>query len=171
MKENQSVKPVIDMAQGSVVFEVRNHTPLRLDMAKVHEDNVKRAAFVGMAQVRIVDAAAVPVQDSKGNLRTPAQRDELKYNRMKALIDHYESGSALWSPKAQAIGPVDKSELIREALKRLNVPEAKIADMDKAKLAFLATGKAVATMMLTIASERVVAVVDADAELDALIAE
>lgn len=169
MKDNQSVKPIINIAENSIIFEVRNHTPLRLDMTKVHKDNVLRAAFVGMAQQRIVDAAAVSVSDSKGNIRNAAERDELKYNRMKALIEHYESGSELWSPRVAAVPKVDESQLIREALIRCNVAQSKVEAMDKEALMKLAGAKAVIEMMLKIKSERIVARVGADEALEELL--
>lgn len=104
MKENQQVKPVIDVEAGTVTFEVKGKKALVLEMARLHPDVVKRAALVGMAQVRIVDAAAVGAADDEGNIIPEADRIELKHSRMAALIEHYHSGTAEWSRKGSGEG-------------------------------------------------------------------
>ena len=182
MKENQSVKPLIDMDAQVVMFDVRNHTPLRLDMTKLHRDIITRAAYVGMAQVRIVDAAAVSRQRKDGTIRTASEMDAEKYNRMAALIAHYESGSADWNVKGAA--REDNSALILKAVARVRGIDAtaalnlctKFADSAhegdlKAALAHIAKDGKYAKAMLEIKAESIVAVVDADDALDELAAQ
>lgn len=102
MKANQMVKPVINMESGLIEFIVKGHPTLTLDMNKVHPDNQRRASFVGMAQTRIVDRAAVGRADAKGNIIPEATRQALKHERMASLIAHYESGSPDWSVRGEA---------------------------------------------------------------------
>lgn len=97
MKSNQMVEPTIADDFSSVRFDVKGMSTLTLDMGKLHADIVRRAACVGMAQVRIVDAAAVSRTDKSGKLRTEAEMIALKHERMSALIEHYETGTADWS--------------------------------------------------------------------------
>lgn len=175
MKENQSVKPIIEMDKDQIVFEVRNKTPLILHMDKVHVDNIKRAAFVGMAQVRIVDAAAVGMADKDGRIISATERQDMKYNRMKALIEHYESGTPEWSRKG--VGAPDKSAIILRALAQVRgaevaevldlatkYAEAKHAGDLKKALRVLAQDPKVAQAVTAI--ETAGARLDADSELD-----
>lgn len=104
MKSNQQVKPVINVESGTVTFEVRGFAPLTLDMERLHPEIVKRAALVGMAQVRIVDAAAIGMEDDDGNIMPEADRIALKRDRMAALIEHYHSGTSEWSRKGTGEG-------------------------------------------------------------------
>lgn len=104
MKENQSVKPVIADDFSAVTFEVRGKPSLVLDMGKLHADIVKRAACVGFAQVRIVDAAAIPVARKDGSIIPAAERLDMKYAAMARLIEHYETGTDKWSRVSEA-GP------------------------------------------------------------------
>jgi hypothetical protein len=182
MKENQAVKPVIDLDGQCIIFEVRNKTPLRLDMTKVHEDNVMRAAYVGMAQVRIVDAAAIGVADKAGRIIPVAERDAMKYARMQKLIEHYESGSPEWTTRGQGAG-TDSTGLIKRAIMRVHSIEhvetldalvKKFADEKHggdtaAALRYFAKGEKVAKAMLAIKGEELAPVLDADSELDALL--
>lgn len=108
MKENQIIKPVIDLARNEVSFEFQSLPTLTLHMDKVHPDNVARAALTGMAQVRIVDAAAVSATDKAGNIVPAKDRTAEKHRRMKALIDFYESGTREWArTREAAVAPLD----------------------------------------------------------------
>lgn len=97
MKSNQQVAPIIAEDFGSVSFEVSGYETLVLHMDKLHPDIVRRAACVGFAQVRIVDAAAVSMTDKDGNIVPADVRLAKKHANMAALIAHYETGTAEWS--------------------------------------------------------------------------
>jgi len=138
VKDNQTVKPIVNMEAGTVTFEVKGHTPIILNMSKVHPDNVRRAGFVGMAQVRIVDAAAVGRADEAGNIIPEAQRTATKHARMLKLVEHYESGSPEWHVKGEggfapsglimalcAMQPKRDPAEIREFVKGLSASEKK----------------------------------------------
>lgn len=104
MKTNQQVKPVIDLAARTVMFEVRGKPSLVLHLDRLHADIIARAALVGMAQTRIVDAAAIGTTDAEGRVIPQAERIEIKYERMRALIEHYETGTDQWTRGGQGAG-------------------------------------------------------------------
>lgn len=98
MKTNQQVDPVIANDFLSVRFDINDGgAPLTLDMTKIHPDVIRRAACVGFAQVRIVDAAAIGAADKSGAIIPTAERLAMKRARMADLIAHYETGTAEWS--------------------------------------------------------------------------
>lgn len=101
LKDNQQIAPEIAADGSRVTFHVRGMEPLTLDMAKLHPDILARAAAVGMAQVRIIDAAAVGRTDADGMIIPQADLLAEKRRRMAALIEHYESGTAEWSRRRE----------------------------------------------------------------------
>lgn len=177
MKENQSVKPVVNVDAGTVTFEVKGMSPLVLEMSRLHPDIIKRAALVGMAQVRIVDAAAVGRADEDGNLIPEGDRLQTKYDRMAALIEHYHSGTAEWSRRAEGGG--GRVALALEALaelKGMSVEKAeeglkdfaakKFNNDTKEALKYLAQGERMQKKILEIRTRRAGAgKVDADQAL------
>lgn len=178
MKVNQQVKPIVDVQAGTVTFQIADgKEPLVLDMAKLHPDIVKQAALVGMAQVRIVDAAAVSAADEDGNIIPADKRIALKRERIEALIAHYHTGTAEWSRAASGGGG---RSLTVEAIARVrqveyDQAETMVADFAKKKyegdtrkaLAFLRQGERVAAAMEAIRKERLPAPkVDADKALE-----
>ena len=120
MKDNQQIKPVVSDDMTRVTFEIRGAAPIVLDMTKLHPDIIKRAACVGMAQVRIIDAAAVSRADADGNVRTASEMLTLKRERMEALVAHYMTGTAEWTQKRAAGGEGrDNSSITLQAMKRV----------------------------------------------------
>lgn len=180
MKDNQTVRPVIDVAAGTVTFQVRGMTDLVLHMAKVHEANRQRAALVGMAQVRIVDAAAIGMTDDDGNIIPAEARTRMKHERMAALIAHYESGTDQWSRVRE--GGFGGLSITIEAIARVkgveyDAAKAMVAEFaakkyngdTKKALAFLREGKQVSEAIMAIRAERAPAPkADADAALGEL---
>lgn len=116
MKSNQQIEPKIADDFLSVSFALADGQPdIVLDMTKLHPDIIRRAACVGMAQVRIVDAAAIPMQDKDGNIIPKEKRLEMKRDRMQTLVDHYMTGTSEWSRVAKG-GIVSDGGLLFEAL-------------------------------------------------------
>lgn len=98
MKSNQQIEPKIAEDFSSVAFAIADGLPdIVLHMDKLHEAIIRRAACVGMAQVRIVDAAAIPMQDKDGNIIPKDKRLALKRDKMQELVDWYETGTDQWS--------------------------------------------------------------------------
>lgn len=179
MKENQHVQPVIADDFSSVVFNVKGRQSLTLDLTKLHPDIIRRAAAVGMAQVRIVDAAAVPAADEDGNIIPEARRLDMKRERMAALIEHYETGTAEWSRMGTGGGGKSITVEAIASLKGIEYDQAEayVADFaakkyegdTKKALAFLRQGERVAAKIEEIRKSRMPAPkVDADAALDEL---
>lgn len=190
MKDNQSVGVKVSDAFDSVTFEVRGQGTLVLDMGKLHADIIKRAACVGMAQVRIVDAAAVGKADKDGRIVPEAERNAMKFARMKALVDHYNSGTATWERVRVVSGPKEDSiELIQRGIERALQVDADAVNAlldnwtkkllpDGARMfqdrdvyvRFLGKSTKVAQAIAAIKAEAIVPAVDADEELAALTA-
>lgn len=180
MKENQHVKPVVDVEAGTVTFQVKGHNDIILDIAKLHPDIVKRAALAGMAQVRIVDAAAVGMADDEGNIIPEADRIALKYTRMEELVNHYHTGTSEWSRKGtggggfgsitvEAIARVLGMEYAEAEIEVSKYAEKKFGGDTKKALAHFRQGSRVAKAMQEIRAERAPAPkLDADAALDEL---
>lgn len=176
MKENQSVMPIIADDFSTVTMRVRGKPDIVLDMTKLHPSIIRRAACAGMAQVRIVDAAAVPAADKDGNIIPAEERLTLKHERMAALVAHYMTGTDQWSRVSEGGG--GKSITV-EAIARVKgwtyeqaeAEVEKMADKNhggdtKKALAFLRGGKAVSEAMAAIRAERAPAPkVDADKAL------
>ncbi len=121
MKDNQMISPIISDDFNIVTFEIKGQPSLILNMSKLHPDVVRRAACVGMAQVRIIDAAAVSRADSDGTIRTSSEMLELKRSKMADLIDHYMTGTSEWNRKRAAGGGASKdvSGITLQAMKRV----------------------------------------------------
>lgn len=121
MKDNQLISPKISDDLTKVTFEVKGMSSLVLDMTKLHADVRMRAACVGMAQVRIIDAAAISRADSEGRVRTPKEMLELKHAKMAELIEHYMTGTSEWNRKRGAGGGATKdvSGITLKAMQRV----------------------------------------------------
>ena len=120
MKDNQQIKPVVSEDFTKVTFEVRGMADLVLDMTKLHPDIIKRAACVGMAQVRIIDAAAISRQDEDGAIRSPGTMLMLKRVKMEELALHYMTGTNEWNRKRAAGSEGrDNSGITLQAMKRV----------------------------------------------------
>lgn len=177
MKDNQHVKPVINLETREVSFEVKGLPTLTLHMEKLHPSIVAQAAMVGMAQVRIVDAAAIGRTDKDGRIIPEAERIQAKWDAMQELIAHYETGTDEWSRRASGDGAA-RTSLAIEALaeiKGVTVEKAReqleayaqknhMGDT-KAALAYLAQGERMQKKILEIRTRRVQPKVDADAAL------
>ena len=80
-----------ELADNIIIFNVQGAGSLNLDMAVVDKEILKRAAIHGLVQ-RISDAAAMSRDTDTGQPATPAD----KFERMKELVDYYNSGAAEW---------------------------------------------------------------------------
>lgn len=86
--------------EGQLVkFSVKGAGELVLDVAQVHAANRAKAELHGFVQ-RISDAAAMARDSKTGASATPQQ----KFEAMKKLVEHYQSGSEEWSPARSTEG-------------------------------------------------------------------
>lgn len=173
MKTNQTVAYVISDDYSTIAFSVVGNGQMVLDLNKCHPDIVRRAAAVGMAQVRIVDAAAIGTVDKDGNAIPPAERNRMKAENMRKLIDHYHTGTDQWSLTRSATPRGDSEEILWAALVRAlgEHAEAALAKTMQTHptrheaLKYLSGAKRVASALLAIKAERIKPVADADADL------
>lgn len=183
-KANSIVTSSYDEGRNVITFSVLDVGDVELDLNKVHEANMRRAAIHGWNQ-RIPDAAAIGVTDKDGNVIPKAERNRIKYERMNELCAHYESGTEEWNRRASGEGNGGKS-LTLEAIARwkgisyeeaeaLVEKHAEIHKMDKkAALAFFRTGTKTKAAMQEIRDERATKSapkVDPDAMLEEMNAE
>jgi len=89
----------VQQTETGLTFNVIGAGEFTLDMGKLHSDVLQRAAFHGMKQ-RIADAAAIARDQSTGQSASPTD----KYAAMKALADHYMTGTAEWSRRGEGGG-------------------------------------------------------------------
>lgn len=176
-KSNSILTHVWDMEAGNITFRVKDAGDVVLDMTKVHADNVTRAAYHGFTQ-RVSDGAAIPRDTKTGLSATPAE----KMAAIKAICEHYMSGSADWRLVTAADGG---RALTVEAIARVKgvdydtangwveeFAKAKYEGDTKKALAFLRDGARVREAMDAIRAERTPAAkVDADAALEEFEAE
>ena len=178
MKENQHVQPVIDVENRRVTFKIADGGPdevLQWDM--LHPDVQMHSGLAGMAQVRVVDKAAIKRADDDGNVRTPEEMIRLKREAIHDLIEHYHTGTADWNMRTRAGGSGAQS------LTLLAIAQVESTTYDDAKervekwaegkkmeykaaLSFLSKGTRVRNAMEQIRAKRAGAPkVDADAAL------
>lgn len=166
MKSNQLIDPSFDLTSGIITIAVKNAESLTCDTNKLHADIMKRAAMVGLAQVRIVDAAAVPKSDGKGGVRTEAEMLTLKRERMAAIIEHLESGTSEWSRKAVVVDhgaalAVERAATLATALERLDPEKSAddvatfVAELSPAEVAQFLLDAEIAPIVAAIEREKV----------------
>ncbi len=177
LKENQHVMPVVDIAAGTVTFKIKGHADEVLEWSKLHPDVQKRSGLVGMAQVRIVDAAAIGMTAKDGSIIPEAERIAKKAERIKTLIAHYHTGTAEWSRVSEGGGGKSLTVEAIALVKGMTYEQAEaeveiIADKHhggdtKKCLAFLRGAGAVQKAMNDIrASRQKPAAIDADKALE-----
>ena len=76
----------------AMVFAVTGVGELRLNTLMLNAEVKQRALLHGMKQ-RIIDSAAIPCDNITGKPATPQQ----KYEAMRALVEHYNSGTSDWN--------------------------------------------------------------------------
>jgi hypothetical protein len=79
------------VSENKIIFTVAGVASLELDLNSVTEAIAKRAMIHGLIQ-RISDAAAIPRNTETGLSATATE----KYEAMKELVDHYNSGAEEW---------------------------------------------------------------------------
>jgi hypothetical protein len=177
-KSNSIVTHEVDAESGVITFHVLGVGALKFNPKIVARENRLRAERHGWIQ-RIVDAAAIGVTDSEGNVIPKDQRTRMKYHAMNEIITHYESGSPDWSRAGSGGG---QRSITIEAIARVldveyeeateyvqNHAEKKYGGDTKKALAQLRKGKRVMDAMEEIRRERTPEPkVDADAELEEL---
>ena len=134
-----------EVTADGIVFNVLGAGAITLDLRQVNPVITQRAMFHGLIQ-RVSDAAALSRDTATGLPATPAE----KFEEIRALVEHYNSGTVEWSLK-RAGGGADSSggllvrallecfpnkgvERIREYLKGLTAAQkTALSDSDRVK--------------------------------------
>ena len=166
MKENQHVQPVIDIENRRVIFKIADGGPDEvLEWDLLHADVQMHSGLAGMAQVRVVDKAAIKRADDDGNVRSAEEMIRLKRAAIHDLIEHYHTGTPEWNVRVSSGGGAQSITLLAIAqVKRVSYEEAgRLVDAyasvkhggDRKKaLAFLAKGSQVREAMEQIRVKR-----------------
>lgn len=190
MKENQHVQPIINIEARTVTFKFAFGLPDEvLYWDKLSPEVQMRAGLTGMAQVRIIDRAAIGMTDDEGNIIPEQERVEMKHSRIAEAIEHYHTGTTDWnlagtgqgsrSITVEAIARVKdctydeaKAYVEKFAATKRRMPDGKEMSFGgdtKKALAYLRTGKQVSEAIAAIRAERLPAAkVDADKALEEL---
>lgn len=147
VKRNSVINVAVDGPE--IVFEVSGAGKVILDTSRVHPEIERHAMLHGFKQ-RISDAAAMSC-DGAGRPASPTE----KLDAMRALVAHYESGTAEWSRRAEAAGP--RGGFLFEALSRM-YPDADVRTyldgLTSAEQAALREDSDVAPVIAAIKAER-----------------
>ena len=158
-----TVKDVVKSESGTLLPGV-----LTLTFACLSPELKQQAMVHGLVQ-RVSDRAAMSRDGSSGKSATP----EEKFEAMKVLVDHYNSGSAAWNLSGGERGPSDEVKLLATALselyplKGLDELTAWVRKRSKDELAALTTGEKLKPIVERLRSERAKGV-DAEALLGEL---
>lgn len=167
-----------------MLFTVLDEGNITLNLQKVHPVNLGRALVYGFNQ-RLPDGAAIGLTDKEGDIIPAEERTRMKWEKMVALRDHYESGTAEWSRRGDGNGEGARSITLEaiarvqectyeEAAAMVQARAEKTGKKTAAILAKLRGADSVAKAILAIRMERDEKrpmAVDADEELNALKAE
>ncbi len=166
-KSNSIITTVYDEATDTITYTVQDVGSIVLDLNKVAKINIARAAVHGFGQ-RIPDSAAIGLTDDDGAIIPKADRLKMKFDRMKALVEFYETGTEEWSRKGGGNGEGRRSIVIT-ALSRIQgisyddaetLVKSRAEKMNrtvKAQLGELAKAERVKKEILAIQSEKIAA--------------
>jgi len=103
----------INMEEATITHHVAGHPDIVFHVEMAHPDNNQRAMYAGYAQQRLLDGAAVLRARKDGTLKTDVEMAREKWERMSAIVDHLESGSAEWGRKARTATTDDTALILR----------------------------------------------------------
>lgn len=177
-KSNSVITSTFDSDTRVLTFNVLGQGSLRLDLNRVSAANLARAAVHGFNQ-RIPDSAAIGQADSDGVPIAADERTRMKFERMRVLCEHYETGTEDWARRA-AGGEGGARSITLEALARVQActyEEAQALVARRAEksgkkpaaiLAVLRNASAIAAAILKIREERTASAGSAEAAEDML---
>jgi hypothetical protein len=99
--------------EGEVItFAVKDVGELMFDTTKVSEAVGNRAKIHGLIQ-RVSDAAAMSRAAADGELIPVAELNKRKFEAMRKLVEHYESGTEEWTLRSAGGGGTGEGILIQ----------------------------------------------------------
>jgi hypothetical protein len=100
-KENSVVTTKYDPEAKKITYTVLGVGDLTLYLSRISEANTLRFVIHGAGQ-KVVDAAAIPAEPladtEEGRAAQKLARAQRKFNAMRRIVDHYNSGTDDWSP-------------------------------------------------------------------------
>ena len=127
MKSNSTIS--ITHEGDALTFAVRDAGTLTLNLSRVSAAVRAMATIHGFKQ-RIADAAAIPRDTATGKPASPAD----KFAAMRALVEHYESGSEEWSIRKSG-GGGQSTGLLRRAMAAFLIDRHAMSEADARKRA------------------------------------
>lgn len=126
-----TAQPAVNEDGVSVIkFTVLGVGDITLDTGKLHDTVRTRAVVHGLTQ-RISDAAAIPFNKEENRYATPQE----KYEAMRALVEHYHTGTEEWSRTRAAGGSRVDGEtalILRAVAEHQGVPAEDMRERVKA---------------------------------------
>jgi hypothetical protein len=118
MKRNQSaIAMAINLATRTVSAVMPGRTPITVNLDTLSENNKLYAALYGIS-VRVNRAAAIERLDENGTMRSDAEMERLKYERMSAVAGHLNNpDNDSWEIRARGEG--GNESLVVAALMRV----------------------------------------------------
>ena len=116
-KSNSVISTKVDPVAKTLTFVVVGASPtggsmeLKVWLDKMSQENRDYSAYHGVGQ-KVRDAAAIPFDTEAKRYATPGE----KYEAMKVVVDHLNSGSTDWNPKRTAKGPGSEELMLTKAL-------------------------------------------------------
>ncbi len=155
-KSNSVVTSKVSEDGRTIDITVLGAGVLTLLLDGIHADNKARAMCMGLVS-RVVDKAALPCDPTTGKPATP----EMKFEAMRPIVEHLNSGSADWSPERAKGAGRPKSDgfdpiLIAAVCEATGWDEAKLREHIKSK----AGGKDVAYLAALGGSRKVSPIVE-----------
>ena len=132
VKSNSVITHSFDAVNNSITFTVLGAGKFEMFLSSMHADVLARAAIHGMIQ-RISDKAALGFNKEENRYATAQE----KFEAMKALADHYGTGSAEWSP-GRAAGARDEGGVTLRAIAKVKFD----GDVERARAAVQARATA-----------------------------
>jgi len=118
--ETKKARVITTRIDGNLVtFEVRDAGNVTLDLSKLADEVKDRAMIHGMVQ-RVSDAAAMSRNDETGKPASPVD----KLTAMARLVDHYNSGTHLWTMNREGGGGGNEGGLLGQVLMRAYGPKS-----------------------------------------------
>lgn len=112
-KSNSVITTEISSDLMHITFKVKDAGELTLSLSKLNSAILDRARVHGLIQ-RISDAAAISRTAENGYHVSP----QAKLDAMRALVEHYESGTSEWNRKrAEGAGAGYSNGLLAQVLK------------------------------------------------------
>ena len=110
-RENAAIEATIDVAAATVTYRrVATGETLTIRAADAHPDMRHYAMLHGFKQ-RGADNGAVERKTKDGRIRTAAEQEALRWENVRTMVDHINSGTSRWNVREPGKGGARKPEV------------------------------------------------------------